>query len=239
MSTTLTTIRTKVQTRVKDEAQKLAVSDWDAAISAAIQKYQADKPCEGVVVLDGNGTWDYAIAGLTGFVDGFSIVRQVVYPYVTTEQAPVPLEQDEYGLIRLPAGLYLRFYTATPGATEDILVSYTKQHTLTEATSSVYATDEDALADLAAAFACDVLATLYAQTVDSSISADVVDRRSRSQEYRASAKEFRKRYDDAIGASGGATGETKAAPAAAFCDFDRSFSEEGRSDYFFHGRVRN
>lgn len=59
--------------------------------------------------------------------------------------------------------------------------------------------DFEACSDLAAAICAEKLAAIYAQTRDPSIAADVVNYRTKSQEYLALAKALRQRYFDHIG----------------------------------------
>jgi len=228
-------IRGKVSTRIKDIDGRLTITpdvtcDVDRAILSAKEQYEKIRPRERVAKVAGTGGFDYAVSSLPGFVDGFSVVRAVAYPYLTTDQILPWLEDDEFGLVRLDTGLVLRFALARPASTEFFLAPYTAQHTLDASSSTVPASDDEALSDLGAAFACDQLAALYAKDVDSSISADAVDRRTKSDNYRSMAASLRKSYaakvqtEDAQGA------------AVAMAEIDRSFKNQHRTDYLLHGR---
>lgn len=236
MAANIGEIRSKVSTRIKDTDGKLTVTvdgDVDRAILDALEQYQKARALQKSLKIDGDGGFDYAISGLTGFVDGFSAVSDVVYPYLTTDQTLARLERDEWGLVRLDGStLKLRFFLARPTANEDFLVLFTTPHTLSASASTVPSTDDEALADLGAAFACDQLAALYAKDVDSTLLADSVDRRTKSDNYRSMAASYRKSY--------AAKMETEQAQGAAFAmaDVDRGFGNEAGIDYLFHGRRR-
>lgn len=238
MASNIGDIRGKVSARIKDIDSRLTITpdltcDVDRAIIAALEQYQKVRPLQKTVKVTGTGAFDYAAAtALTGFIDGFSVVVDVAYPYATTDQNLAVLERDEWGLVRLDTGLQLRFFVARPASTEFFLASYTAPHTLSAAASTVPATDDEALSDLGAAFSCDQLAALYAKDVDSSLGADAVDRRGKSDNYRSMAASYRKSY--------AAKMETEQAQQAAFAmaDTDRAFGNSIGTDYLFHGRAR-
>jgi hypothetical protein len=237
MAANITEIRAKVSARIKDTAARLTTSpdmtcDVDRAILDALALYEKVRPLSKTLKLDGDGGFDYAVSSLTGFVDGFSVVVDVVYPYLATDQILSVLEREEWGLVRLDTGLKLRFFLARPAATEDFLALFTTPHTLNAATSTVASSDDEALADLGAAFAHDQLASLYAQDTDSTITADAVDRRAKSENHRAQAASYRKSYAEKMQIG------TSQQAAFAVAEMDRAFSNEVASDYFFHGRRR-
>lgn len=236
MASNIGEIRDKVGARIKDSDARLSVSppltcDVDRAIYDALAQYQRARPLEKAVKIDGTGVFDYDLAA-SGFVDGFSTVKDVAYPYLVTDQRLAVLDRDEWALIRLDTGVKLRFFEAIPPASDDFLVLLTVPHTLNASTSTVPASDDEALADLGAAFACDQLAALYAKDTDSSLAADAVDRRAKSENYRSQAASYRKSY--------AAKMETDEAQSAAFAmaDIDRTFGNSRGDDYFFHGRAR-
>ena len=91
MAANIGEIRSKVSTRIHDTDSKLTTlpdltCDVDRAILDALEQYQKTRPLQKTVKLDGDGGFDYAVSSLTGFVDGFSVVVDVVYPYVSTDQ---------------------------------------------------------------------------------------------------------------------------------------------------------
>jgi hypothetical protein len=232
MASNIGDFRTKVGNRIKDAAAKLVQADVDAAIVGALEEYSKARPRERVILLTGTGAFDYLASGLTGFVDGFAPggVRSIVYPWDATTPTPTFLDSDQFGLIRLVAGLTLRFLSARPTAAQQFLVTYTTPHTVDVSTSSVSVADDETLSDLAACYACEALAGFYSQSTDGSISADSVDHRSKADMYRSQAKRWRDAY--------AAKMQGDDADEAAFAVSDvpvGSFSNRPADRLFFHG----
>lgn len=195
-------IDTKVVSRIQDASSKLgsaSVGESPARLDAIAQaraEYEQSFPLEKVVQVAGAGAFDYLVsANFAGYVDGWSNFLQIVYPYDATDQILEGLDAEDYGLVRLPAGLYLRFMRATPAAGENFLAWYTAQHTLTAATSTIPPAHDDALAELAASYCCEKLASIYAQSIDATLQADTVDRRGVVDYYRSLAKDLRKTFE--------------------------------------------
>lgn len=173
------------------------------AISMGVKEYSKHKPRMVVEDIDGDGGFDYAVSGLDAWSDEFSVIKQVEYPVDDTDETPDILQDDEWMIYETPAGKYLRFLDDTPTATEDIRVTYTGLRTCTDDECTVATIDEEAVQALAASKYCDMLATYYSQTGDSTINADVVDHKSRASEYSSRAKSYRKLYLNHLGIEDG------------------------------------
>ncbi len=236
MASTRLTIDTKVVSRIQDTALKLGSATAGAsaarldAIDNARAEYERTFPLEKVVQITGTGSFDYLATAVLfpGFIDGRSSFTKIVYPYTATDQELAGLNTDDFGLVRLPAGLYLRFRSAKPSVTEVFLAWYTAQHTLSDTTSTVPEADDDALADLAASYCCEKLAALYAQSADPSVAADAVDYRGKVDYYRSLAKDLRASYERK--ASLTATAQA----GLAIVDLDPPFSAGRRERLLFH-----
>jgi hypothetical protein len=221
--------------RIQDINNALTIApdltcDVDRAILSAKEQYEKLRPREVTLKIAGNNGFDYAITALTGFVDGGSSILAVQYPFLLTDQVPAPLPSEWYALYRTDLGLFLRFLVHQPLASEFFLVTFTAQHTVNSTTCTIPVADEEAFKDLAAANCCDMLAALYAKDVDSSISADAVDRRTKSDTYRSMAARYRSFWDAKM-----QTGSAGAA-AVSMSDVDRpGFGHRGMIDYFTHG----
>ena len=176
-----------------DEAEKIV------AISQAIKEHSRHRPQVIVEDEDGDGGFDYAISLLASWADGFSVIKQVEYPVDDTDETPDILQDDAWMLYEKPAGKVLRFKENKPTSSEDFRVTYTALHTCTDSACTVEGFDEEAVQALAAAFFCDMLGTYYAQSQDSTIAADSVDHTSKSRDYAARAKTYRKAYFDHLG----------------------------------------
>ena len=180
-------------------------ADKILAINMAIKEHSRHRPREVVEDIAGNGGFDYPTSSLECWTDGFSIIKQVEYPVNDDEKIPDILQDDEWMLYEKPAGNFLRFLEDEPAADENFRVTYTSLHICTDSGCTVAAFDEEAVQALVAAFFCDMLATYYAQSQDSTISADSVEHRSKSREYAARAKSYRKIYFDHLGIKDGQT----------------------------------
>lgn len=203
------------------EQEELSAAQ-EKAISKAMDMHSRHSPQLVVEDMDGDGSFDYALsdavasgAGLASWELGFSQVRQVEYPVDDDDESANVLENDEWTEYEKPAGPYLRFLSAVPATGESIRVSYTARHSCGE-TCTVKAADDEAVQSLAASYYCRILSAAYAQDQDSTISADVVDHKSRRKEFAALAKEYRAEYDEHMGL----LGDTRVKPACAIQDLD-------------------
>jgi hypothetical protein len=172
------------------------------AIGSARAEYEAAYPREVVIEITGNGGFDYQITGgpWSAYVDGNSSITQIRYPVVAGDPAPPLVDDEDWVVVRTPGGLFLRFLNGIrPAATQKFWVYFTAQHTLSGGASTVPAAHDDALADLAASFACLMLSAYYEQTGDSTMQADAVDRPRRTDTYRALAKQYREAYKEKLG----------------------------------------
>jgi len=173
------------------------------AISQAIKTHSKHRPREIVEDESGDGGFDYAVSLLASWNDGFSVIKSVEYPVDDDDETPNMLQDDAWMLYEKPAGKYLRFLEDEPTATESFRVTYTALQACTDSVCTVNDFDEEATQALCAAFFCDMLATYYAQDQDSAISADSVDHTSKSRDYAARAKTYRKAYFDHLGVKEG------------------------------------
>ena len=183
----------------------LGEAEQIAAVSVAVKKHSGHRP--RIIVEDeiGNAGFDYAITNLANWSDGFSVIRQVEYPVDDTDADADILQDDQWTIYEKPAGKYLRFVQDKPATTESMRITYTAQHSCTDTECTIKAIDEDFVQFLAAAYFCDMLATYYAQTQDSTIQADSVDHKSKASEYAARARVYRKLYYDHLGIKEGET----------------------------------
>lgn len=206
-----------------DEADKIL------AIDMAVKEHSRHRPRIVVEDEDGDGGFDYAITGLAAWADGFSVIKSVEYPVDDTDETPDVLQDDAWMIYEKPAGKYLRFLEDSPPATEDFRVTYTALHTCTDAVCTIKSIDDEAVQTLAAAYFCEMLATYYAQSQDSTIQADSVDHTSKSRDYAARAKIYRKHYFDHLGIEEGQT------PAASITR-DQDTWPSWRTDRMTHPR---
>ena len=186
----------------------LGEADKIFAVDAAIEEHAKHRPLKVVEDVSGAGSFDYALSGLASWTDGFSAIKQVEYPVDDTDQTADILQRDGWQIYEKPAGKYLRFRENIPETGESFRVTYFAMHTCDDTQCTIEGGDEKAVQALAAAIFCEMLATYYAQSQDATIAADSVDHSSKSRDYSARAKVYRKRYFDHLGIK---EGETQAA----------------------------
>lgn len=195
----LATFNARVDELVKDQASALASGEIDNAILAAVKRYSRHKPQSLVHELAGNGGYDYSLPD--DWVQGFSRITQVEYPYDT--QCPNVIPQENWILfLKLVNGtqtLVLRFLTFSPVAGEFARIIYTIPHVVNDSASTVPDIDSDAVCCLAASYCCGVLSRKYSQTSDPTIAADVVNYAAKASSYASRAKELFQAYLDQLG----------------------------------------
>ena len=194
----------------------LAEADKILAVDMAVKAHSRHRPRIIVEDESGDGGFDYAVSALASWSEGFSVIRTVEYPVDDTDEDADVLQDDQWTIYEKPAGKQLRFLEDKPAATESFRVTYTALHTCTDSACTVDDFDEEAVQVLAAAFFCDMLAAYYAQSVDGTIAADSVDHTSKSRDYAARAKTYRKLYFDHLGIR-----EGQAPPASVTRDQDK------------------
>lgn len=208
---------TALGTLVKNESA-LGEAGQIAAIGQALRLHSKHRPLVIPEDESGDGGFDYPVSLLASWSDGLSMVKSVEYPVDNDVREPNILDEDAWKIYSKPDGDYLRFLQDSPSASELFRVVYTAAHVCDDTQCTVKAADEEAVQALAAAFLCDMLATYYAQTQDSTIGADSVDHKSKAGEYAARAKSWRQVYYAHLGIN-----EGKLPAATATAAFDMKY----------------
>ncbi len=217
MAYTYAEFKEKLSDIVRDDANKLTPEEKDRHIQEAVRIYSRHRPREVVKDITGDGTYDYAITThLTSWVKDFSVIKKIEYP--ADRREPEYVDQDEdWVLYEKEAGQYIHFLDDTPPATEKIRVTYTAPHILSDAQNTIPEIDQDAVCELAASLCSGALASVYAHAIDSTISADSVDHKSKSEQFASRARAQKKIYTDHVGIK---EGDVPAASAVKGFDFD-------------------
>lgn len=198
MATTRETLITAVKVLVKDGAQKLAAADYPSFLQRAVDAYSAQRPRVMVKDYSGDGS-TYKFTLPSDWEQEVSTIQSIEYPQ--GDRIPTFLDADEYDVRNdTEAVKVIWLFTLTPASGKKARVTYTIRHTLSDATSTIPGADESIVTLLTASYACEALAAIYAQTSDPLLSADTVNYRSKSQEYRDLAKQHKKGFDERIGA---------------------------------------
>lgn len=206
----------------------LEESDFAELVRSALARYGRDRPRLALADYPGDGAaHDFALPA--DWDGALSVVAGVEYPL--GEREPALLQRRDWTIYaRGTAAEKLRLLRHTPGAGETVRLFYTLGHTADPEGTTVPASDHAALAWLAAAEGCHVLARRFAQTQAPTIAADAVDYPSKAAEYTRLARELERKYQNHMGRREGDT----AGPAGASLDWDAALAR-GRGDYLTHG----
>lgn len=214
---TIADFRTWFNNRVRDAASRFTDAQRDDAITAAVKRYSQARPLQGAQDYAGDGvTFDLTLP--TGWVLDFSIVRDIEYP--AGERVPVYLDKERYQLYQSPTATKVRLLDTTPAAGKTARVFFTKRHLVDGTSSSIPDVDEEAVANLAAAVGLRALAAIYAGTTDPTIAADVVNYRTKAQEYTSLADKLEADYRKHLGLDK----DSEAKAASGFADVDQTSS---------------
>jgi len=198
-----------VKAKTKDAAGQLTDdADFNPAINAALERYSKHRPLKVPEDLAGNASHDLDPPEF--FAADSSRILSVEYP-VGNVPATL-LAANTWSLYRYPGGIKLRLLDVTPAADEIVRVVYTVQRR----EGDIPEGDADAVACLAASICLANLAALAGQTSDPTIQADVVNKQSKTDEFRRLATFWEERYNSHVGIDpkGGAVGASAtAAPA--------------------------
>jgi hypothetical protein len=182
----LSAIRQQVRRLVRDAGGVLEDPDYDYVAGEALRRYSRVRPRVLVEELPGDGSWEYALPA--SYAEGFSRIEHVEYPGAKREAEIV--DRLDWRLVQTPAGLRLRFLRDVPAVGLTIWLTYTAPHTADEAGTTVPDAELDAVHLVAAALACEQLASHYSNASDPTILADSVDHKSKAAEYALRAKRF-------------------------------------------------
>ncbi len=122
---------------LKEGAGNLSPEDRDRFIIDAGRTFSRQFPRKVAIEIAGNDGFEYALSLLTGFVDGFSTITQMFYPWDPDEQDPEPMERKYFQIFEGPSGAVLRFIRNRPRTTEEFLPVFTVPHALSTAVADV------------------------------------------------------------------------------------------------------
>lgn len=232
--------RSELQSLIKDGDSKLTTvtgGDLDKIIAKAVREYSRHRPFYIRKRVQGNGTSEYLLSTILAglWKHGYSSIRQIEYPIGEKPKACVP--RDEYeiyddGTAQDGSNLKLRFIDNEPSSTEYFIVEFAIEMDLPVAGAANFPdTDEhfSNITTLAASFACQRLAAVYAQSKDAAITADVINYHDKSAKYMSLAKQYLRQYNLSVFGQE----EPKVSIGAAFAEINiKSRTAEGRATLF-------
>jgi hypothetical protein len=202
----LSDARTKIKGLVRDGAKILAdPSDFDDALSRALEIYSKDRPRTSVTDLSSDGTGNFDTAQLTGFDPNFSGDVLIEYP-IGVIDGPSYLDRRDWHYYQSPTA-YLIVVTDKPGTgSNNVRFSWKVQHQIPvdntgandpNGALSVPISDLNAVCKLAAAEACQALANFYSQSAADL--ADMANYQNKGRDYETRAKTLRSQYAEHVG----------------------------------------
>ncbi len=195
MSADLRELDNLVSDLLRESAALIKPDEEQRAIEMAAARFSKDRPREVTEDIDGDGTYSYDLPDL--WVAGFSHIISIEYP--AGYQAPIFVDEADFGIYDDGDSKYLRFWGMTPGSGNTIRVKFTTTWTVTTAASTIEGKDAGPIANLAASICLRQLANYYAHTTKPSLDVDVIDYTRKSVEVTMLADALENVYRDYLG----------------------------------------
>jgi len=232
---------TRVLSLIADGANKLNVEeggDIDELTKQAVGIYSEHKPHYIKKIITADGTDSYVIDDILGVLWSHSVSRIERIEYPTGNNPPTLFEQNEDwymyddGSAQDGSSLELRFLNI-PTATAEFIIEFRIEMSLTREGGQNFfhnSYDFTCICHKAAELCCLALAAKFAQTFDTTISADSVQYSNLTRKYQDLALEQRRQYNRMVFGNEDAESQVKAAMIDV--DLDLPMSDKGKS--LFH-----
>jgi hypothetical protein len=235
MGETRTSLTNQVVGLLRDESiGHIPFDGITQSLRAALEQYAFDVPRILVTDLAGDGNaFDFSIADLPGYQDGFSVISSIEYP--AGGRHPLALDAGEWGMYRSPDGLMVRLGALTPRSGESIRVTYSVAHTIEDLDGATETTilpmHTQAFVYLTAAKAMQMIANKFLHEQETTLDADSVNRSNKSDTARRLIGTMLGLYREIVGVQRGVR------PGLLVVDLDTSFAASGL-DRLTHPRRR-
>jgi len=236
MSRYLAEIRTDIRVLVRDRENIVGDTDYDLAIRQARIYYSRAFPYKKIGSETGDGsTYEWTLP--SDYYPDFSTILEVRFPADESGEREMTIltPKTGYDVFQTTTGVWkLRLLDSTPTATETVKYVYTTIYSLTTIASTLPSElAEQSVTFAAAALVCEQLSAYYAQSIDSTISADVVNFNMKSVDYKALSDRYKlaSGIKEVMDAPAGAMGV-----ACAFRDLDAPPTYGKREQFIVHSR---
>lgn len=213
-------------TLARDTGPRLDTTRQDDCIAQALDEFNRRRPRKIATASascpTGNGTTRIDIStAIPTYIPGFSRALSLEYPIDQDPECFVPARSwtvdDELLLLKTSGGFI-------PSG-EKYRLRHTTPHTVANfpdsgGTTTLNAADFELLGLLVAVYVCEALASTYANLVDTLVQADVVNNRTKTQEYEGRARGLRARFEERIAPPPASQG-----PASTFASLDVAASD--------------
>ena len=191
----------EIASLIKDDAGKLT-NDVNLILTKAVTDWGRDVPLKVAKKITGTGSNKYALSTLLSglWSNGYSQILCIEYPY-GLEPPSLLVDEDwqiyDDGTAQDGSNLQLWLIENNPSTSEFFVIAFTVEPYLQSGLQNFPDTNANfsQITTLAAAYACQRLATAYAQSTDASISADVVNYNDKAAKYTTLAKQYFNRYN--------------------------------------------
>jgi hypothetical protein len=220
----------EVDARLKEQANILDDADKQRLIKSALTTYSRHRPDTAANDITGDTGFDYSVddTNFPAYVEGFSSITAVEYPYDSTDAVPNTLESEDWIVYDGPSGQMLRLLNSSPAVTETIRVHFSIPYAFSANAVTLPDTDFYAICDLATAYVLRAIASKYIATGASSIGVDAVAYRSKAREAMDLAKVYEGQYESQLGITEGA----QIRGASVVLDWDTEYSFQ--ADWLTH-----
>ena len=232
MAFTLDEVRADVRMELQDDKPFFSADEVDKAILLALRRVNRDRPLTEVTEFVGDGTQEYDVPA--AYVKGFSQVKSIEHP--AGEIPPKILDNDldwiEYENPTTDPVSRIIFLTRTPDATEDIRVTITRPHDLTNDAATSTVDDQNTYQAIIYKALSNIFrakGSKFLESNDPVIGADTVDFGAKGQSFLFLAGEWNAEYKSVVGL---VQGETPADDALA----DKGVTFPTGEELLFHPR---
>jgi hypothetical protein len=183
----------ETDTTINDAAER--------AVDTAINSYSRLRPNVEVADLEGDGSTQ-SFSMPSDYQYPFSNVLSIEYPY--GEIPPVELGPEYYSIYMDTDGEKIVFHNAIASG-ESARVKYTCLHSISDDETTIPSADWAAFLYLSAYHLANYAVGYYGSTTRATLSADVVNYRTKSDEWRSIAEHFYRSFQGAMGMKVGDT----------------------------------
>jgi len=224
---------------VQDDTSKLTQAEVDQALRSAVSKFGQDEPWIVAKRIQGNATKTYNLATvLSGlWKTGDSTFASIEYP--EGQDPPAMLDTDEYDVYddrtaQDGSNLALRFQDVTPAVGQYFVARLRLELSLTQIAQNFPDTNYNfrAIALMASSYACRRMAAAFAQSTDSTITADSVNYHEKTDKYLKLATYYQEEYNRQV--FGKATPDATVQAATTERALETTAQDKG--PYLFHPR---
>jgi hypothetical protein len=191
---TLTDYINKIKKLVKDDANYLSNDDIAISLDNALLKLSKDYPLIIDQNYNGNDGYEYDLPG--NWVDGFSYIQAIEYPY--GNQIPEYLEETEFTIYQNNNARKIRFLNKSVGNTECFAVIFAIPYMISSGNNNVPDSLCTAVCNLAAYYACLILTGKFSQTQNIDIKADLVNYNEQTEKFRKLAIDYYNVYENLL-----------------------------------------